>query len=154
MDSHPCYSYVICIQTYLRSIHRFKYLRNTKNHIRGESGIERRSKPLNGDKSEGEHRMSESVVYVGSKPILAYVTAIMTSFSKNPEKVILRARGRAISSAVDAAEVTRTRFLSNLTSEISIGTEEMQGEEGRTRNVSTIEIILRKSPEAIEPSGS
>jgi len=98
--------------------------------------------------------MSESVVYVGSKPILAYVTAIMTSFSKNPEKVILRARGRAISSAVDAAEVTRTRFLSNLTSEISIGTEEMQGEEGRTRNVSTIEIILRKSPEAIEPSGS
>ena len=98
--------------------------------------------------------MSESVVYVGSKPILAYVTAIMTAFSRNPEKVILKARGRAISSAVDAAEVTRTRFLSNLTSEISIGTEEMKGEEGRTRNVSTIEITLRKSPEAIEPSGS
>jgi len=98
--------------------------------------------------------MSESIVYVGSKPILAYVTAIMTSFSRNPEKVILKARGRSISSAVDAAEVTRTRFLSNLTSEISIGTEEMKGEEGRTRNVSTIEIILRKSPEAIEPSGS
>jgi len=90
--------------------------------------------------------MSESVVYVGSKPILAYVTAIMTSFSRNPEKVILKARGRAISSAVDAAEVTRTRFLSDLTYEISIGTEEMQGEEGRTRNVSTIEIILRKAP--------
>jgi len=98
--------------------------------------------------------MSESVVYVGSKPILSYVTAIMTAFGRNPEKVILKARGRAISSAVDAAEVTRTRFLSNLTSEISIGTEEMKGEEGGTRNVSTIEIILRKSPEAIEPSGS
>jgi len=98
--------------------------------------------------------MSESVVYVGSKPILAYVTAIMTSFNNNPEKVILKARGRAISSAVDAAEVTRTRFLSNLTYEISIGTEEMKGEEGRTRNVSTIEITLRKSPEAKKPSGS
>ena len=98
--------------------------------------------------------MSESVVYVGSKPILSYVTAIMTAFGRNPEKVILKARGRAISSAVDAAEVTRTRFLSNLTSEISIGTEEMKGEEGGTRNVSTIEITLRKSPEAIEPSGS
>ena len=98
--------------------------------------------------------MSEEVVYVGSKPILAYVTAIMTSFSRNPEKVILRARGRAISSAVDAAEVTRTRFFSDLTSEISIGTEEMKGEEGRTRNVSTIEITLRKSPEAKKPSGS
>ncbi len=98
--------------------------------------------------------MSESVVYVGSKPILAYVTAIMTAFGRNnPDKVILRARGRAISSAVDAAEVTRNRFLSDLTCEVTIGTEEMKGEEGRTRNVSTIEIILRKSPEAKKPLG-
>jgi len=60
--------------------------------------------------------------------------------------VVLRARGWSISSAVDAAEVTRTRFLSDLTYEVSIGTEEMQGEDGRPRNVSTIEIILRKAP--------
>jgi len=90
--------------------------------------------------------MSESIVYVGSKPILVYVTAIMTAFGRNPETVVVKARGRSISSAVDAAEVTRTRFLSDLTSEISIGTEEMKGEEGGTRNVSTIEIILRKAP--------
>ena len=90
--------------------------------------------------------MSEAIVYVGSKPILAYVTAIMTSFGRNAEEVILKARGRSISSAVDAAEVTRNRFLSDLTYEISIGTEEMQGDEGGTRNVSTIEIILRKAP--------
>ena len=95
--------------------------------------------------------MSESFVYVGSKPILAYVTAILTSFNRNPEKVVLRARGRAISSAVDAAEVTRTRFLSDLTYEVSIGTEEMKGEDGRPRNVSTIEIALRRSPEALNP---
>ena len=98
--------------------------------------------------------MSESIVYIGSKPILAYVTAIMTAFGRNPEKVILKARGRSISTAVDAAEVTRNRFLSDLTYEISIGTEEMQGEDGGPRNVSTIEIILRKSPEAKKPSGS
>ncbi len=90
--------------------------------------------------------MSEDIVYVGSKPILAYVTAIMTSFGRNTEKVILKARGRSISTAVDAAEVTRTRFLSELTSEINIGTEQMKGEEGGTRNVSTIEIVLRKAP--------
>jgi len=90
--------------------------------------------------------MSESIVYVGSKPILAYVTAIMTAFGGNPEKVILKARGRSISTAVDAAEVTRNRFLSDLTYEISIGTEEMRSEEGGNRNVSTIEIILRKAP--------
>ena len=98
--------------------------------------------------------MSTETVYVGNKPILAYVTAILTSFNNNPDKVILKARGRSISSAVDAAEVTKHRFLSDLTSEINIGTEEMQGEDGGPRNVSTIEIILRRSPEAIEPSGS
>ncbi|MBU0777770.1 DNA-binding protein Alba [Patescibacteria group bacterium] len=94
--------------------------------------------------------MSEQIVYVGSKPILAYVTAIMTSFNNNPEKVILKARGRSISSAVDAAEVTRNRFLSDLTSEISIGTEEMQGADGGPRNVSTIEIILRRNKDKPE----
>ncbi|GAH88256.1 unnamed protein product, partial [marine sediment metagenome] len=51
--------------------------------------------------------MEESIVYVGSKPILAYVTAIMTAFGGNPEKVIVKARGRSISTAVDAAEVTK-----------------------------------------------
>ncbi len=90
--------------------------------------------------------MSESIVYIGSKPILVYVTAIMTAFGRNPEKVIIKARGRSISSAVDAVEVTRNRFLSNITSEVSIGTEVMKGDEGGTRNVSTIEIILRKAP--------
>ncbi len=95
----------------------------------------------------------ENVVYIGSKPILAYVTAIMTAFSRNPE-VVVKARGRSISTAVDAAEVTRTRFLSELTSEVTIGTEEMKGEDERPRNVSTIEIIMRKSPEAKKPSGS
>ncbi len=87
----------------------------------------------------------DNVVYVGSKPILVYVTAIMTSFSRNPE-VVVKARGRSISSAVDAVEVTRNRFLSDITSEVSIGTEQMKGDEGGTRNVSTIEIILRKAP--------
>ena len=90
--------------------------------------------------------MSESIVYVGSKPILAYVTAIMTCFGRNAKEVVLRARGRSISTAVDAAEVTRNRFLSDLTYEISIGTEEMQGDDGGTRNVSTSEINMRKAP--------
>ncbi len=90
--------------------------------------------------------MSESIVYIGSKPILVYVTAIMTAFGRNPDKVIVKARGRSISSSVDAVEVTRNRYLSDITSEITIGTEEMKGDEGGTRNVSTIEIILRKTP--------
>ncbi len=96
--------------------------------------------------------MSENIVYVGSKPIMNYVTAILSSFRDNPEGVVVKARGRAISTAVDAAEVTRTRFMNELTPTVTIGTEQMPGvEEGSTRGVSFIEIILRKSPEAKTP---
>ena len=98
-------------------------------------------------------RMSQKVVYVGSKPIMNYVTAILTSFKDNPEQVIVKARGRAISTAVDAAEVTRHRFMTDLTPTVTIGTEQLPAEGRGTRNVSFIEIVLSKSPEAEEPRG-
>jgi len=57
----------------------------------------------------------------------------------------LKARGRAISTAVDVAEVTRTRFMEGLKVEkIEIGTEELESAEGGTRNVSSITITLKK----------
>lgn len=90
------------------------------------------------------HRMEDNIVYVGSKPMMAYVMAVMTSLNRNPEGVVIKARGRAISNAVDVAEVTRNRFLTGLTCEVSIGTEELKGEDGRPRNVSTISITLSK----------
>ena len=96
--------------------------------------------------------MKENTVYVGSKPPMIYAMAIMSSL-KDSEEVILRARGRAISNAVDAAEITRNRFLSDIKCDISIGTEQLEGEDGRPRNVSTIEITMSKSHEAKKPSG-
>jgi len=95
--------------------------------------------------------MSEQIIYIGRKPILNYVTAILTCFHRDPEKVIVKARGRSISTAVDAVEVTRNRFLPDLKPEVSIGTEEIQSEDGGTKNVSTMEITLSKSPEALNP---
>jgi len=97
--------------------------------------------------------MSQNVVYVGSKPIMNYVTAILTSFKDNPEGVVIKARGRAISTAVDAAEVTRTRFMNDLTPTVNIGTEQLPGEGGSTRNVSFIEITLTKAPRPPNPWG-
>jgi DNA-binding protein len=93
------------------------------------------------------------VVYIGKKPVMSYVLAALTSLQqKGSSEVILKARGRAISIAVDTAEVTRNRFLSELSSEVSIGTEELPREGGGTRNVSTMEIVLKKSAKAEEPS--
>ncbi|MCK4582725.1 DNA-binding protein Alba [Candidatus Bathyarchaeota archaeon] len=90
---------------------------------------------------------NENIIYVGRKPVMNYVLAVMNCFNQRGlDEVILRARGRAISTAVDTAEVTRNRFLSDLTCSVSIGTEQLPREEGGTRNVSTMEITLTKSP--------
>ena len=87
----------------------------------------------------------ENVVYIGSKPVMNYCLAVLTSLKDEGNRVTLKARGRAISTAVDAAEVTRNRFMKNLTVEnIEIGTEELESPEGRMRNVSTITIVLKK----------
>lgn len=49
-------------------------------------------------------------IYIGSKPVLNYVTALMTAFQKDPIVNVL-ARGRAISSAVDVVEVCKRSFV-------------------------------------------
>jgi DNA-binding protein len=87
----------------------------------------------------------ENVVYIGSKPVLNYCLAVLSSLQRSSDTVTLKARGRAISTAVDVAEVTKNRFLEDLAVEnIEIGTEELESSEGQVRNVSTISIVLKK----------
>ena len=87
-----------------------------------------------------------AIVFIGSKTPMDYVLAVMTRLSANDSKeVTLKARGRAIATAVDVAEITRSRFMKDLkVSRIAIGTEEMPAREGenRARMVSTMEITL------------
>jgi DNA-binding protein len=88
-----------------------------------------------------------NVVYVGNKPPMNYVMAVITAFNMGDgTNVILKARGRAISTAVDVAEITRHRFFKETKVDaISIGTEEIAPREGgNPRNVSTMEISLTK----------
>ncbi|MDQ1262009.1 MAG: archaea-specific DNA-binding protein [Euryarchaeota archaeon] len=84
------------------------------------------------------------VVFVGNKPVMNYVLAVVTQFNNGAKDVRIMARGQAISRAVDVAEVSRSRFLSDVTVKgISISTEILNTERGET-NVSAIEIILGK----------
>ena len=86
-----------------------------------------------------------NTIYVGTKPAMSYVLAVVTQFnSSDAKEVTLKARGQAITTAVDTAEIVRRKFLKELkTGKIAIGTEEMQREDGM-KNVSTIEIKLRR----------
>ena len=85
-----------------------------------------------------------NVVYVGNKPVMNYVLAIVKEFNNGANEVVIKARGKAISRAVDAAEVSRNRFLTDKKiNGITIGTEKMVSENGAL-NVSIIEIVLGK----------
>jgi len=87
---------------------------------------------------------AENTVFIGIKPVMNYVLAVITQFNEGAGDVTLKARGKAISRAVDVAEIVRNRFLQGLAvRDIKIGTEEIQAESG-TINVSTIEIMLGK----------
>jgi archaea-specific DNA-binding protein len=90
---------------------------------------------------------SNDVVFVGNKPPMSYVLALITAFSSGQNEITLKARGQAITTAVDVAEITRSRFIKDIkVSKIAIGTAEMPPREGenRSRMVSTIEISLAK----------
>jgi DNA-binding protein len=88
------------------------------------------------------------VVFVGNKPPMSYVMAVMTALSSGATtEITLKARGRAITTAVDVAEITSNRFMKDLAvTAVGIGTEELPAREGdnRSRNVSIIEIKLAK----------
>jgi DNA-binding protein len=97
------------------------------------------------EKTEKKKIDTESnIIYVGNKPPMNYVTAIMALMNSGSfTEVLIKARGNAISRAVDAAEITRNRFMTNLeVKKIDIGTEAVTNEDGRKSNVSSIEICL------------
>ena len=90
-----------------------------------------------------------SPIFIGAKPPMNYVLAIVSQFSGGSADVVLKARGHAISRAVDVAEIVRGRFVEDAyVRDIRIGTERIAGDRGRMSNVSSIEIVLTKDPAA------
>ncbi|MCI4408886.1 MAG: DNA-binding protein Alba [Thermofilum sp.] len=89
--------------------------------------------------------VTEGSVLVGNKNVMNYVLAAVIQFNQGAKKVLVKARGRAISRAVDVAEIVRSRFLKGEVdvSSIKIGSETV-GEGDKKRTISTIEILLEK----------
>ncbi len=84
----------------------------------------------------------DNTVFVGNKPVMNYVLAVVTQFNNGADEVSIKARGRAISRAVDTAEISLNKFLDNVEKKnIATSTEVIDTDSGRT-NVSSIEIIL------------
>ncbi|MET1102275.1 MAG: DNA-binding protein Alba [Pyrodictiaceae archaeon] len=90
-----------------------------------------------------------NVVLVGKKPVMNYVLATLTLLNQDVKEVVIKARGRAISKAVDTVEIVRKRFLKGRVDikDIKIDSQVVQSPDGRQSRVSTIEIVLEKKEE-------
>ena len=87
----------------------------------------------------------DNVVFVGTKPPMNYVLAVVTQVQAGAKEVSIKARGKAISRAVDVAEIVRNRFIEDMTvKNIEIGTEKIKTDTGDEINVSSINIVLTK----------
>ncbi len=91
------------------------------------------------------NEVKDSVILIGKKNTKSYVLAVITLLNQGVQKITLKARGKAISTAVDVAEMVRNKFAKDLKVEdIKISTEELKNEDGSSVRVSAIEIILNK----------
>ncbi|RDD53868.1 MAG: DNA-binding protein Alba [Candidatus Korarchaeota archaeon NZ13-K] len=86
----------------------------------------------------------EGVVFVGKKPAINYVMATTLQINRGVKKIVLKARGRSISRAVDVAEITRLKYFPGKLkiTDLRTGTEEIIDENGSRRDISVIEIEM------------
>ena len=100
----------------------------------------------NTQKPPSRGNIPSNTVLIGQKPLMSYATAIVMQINSGTKELSVKARGRVISKAVDVVEVCRRRFFDGKLAirDVSIGTEVL-GEEGQSRNVSTIEIKITKN---------
>jgi len=90
----------------------------------------------------------DNTIFIGNKSFMNYVTAVVMQFTtKNADEVVVKARGKFISRAVDVAEIATKRFLENSAKvkEVKVDSEDFQNKEGKDVRVSIIEIVLTKA---------
>jgi len=91
---------------------------------------------------------ARDTVYIGKKPLMAYVTSTLIQLTSLPA-VNIKARGLSISRAVDVAQIIsrKTENAGYSIGNISIGSESLESKDGKARNVSTIEIEVKRNAE-------
>ena len=99
-------------------------------------------------KSFKKIKKSSDVLFIGKKPLMAYVTSTLIQLANVPS-VNIKARGLSIGRAVDVAQIVarKTENAGYSIGNIKIDSESLESEDGRTRNVSTIEIEVKRNAE-------
>ncbi len=126
---------------------------NTPSHANSEHEEGKTSHHGHRGDTRGQNRSSHSsetrppldTIYVGKKPPMTYVLAVVTQLNQGSNHVNLKARGRAISSAVDISQIVKHKFIPDL--KITLGdvtTEDLASEDGSMRRVSSLTLVLSK----------
>lgn len=92
-------------------------------------------------------RENDHSVFIGGKPFMNYVTGVVMQFTThNTSEVVIKARGKYISKAVDVCEVVSKRFLENQVElkDVKIDSAEFKNKDGKDVRVSSIELQLVK----------
>lgn len=96
--------------------------------------------------------VDDNFIYIGKKPLMSYVLAALRQISGDDGTIVIKARGKNISHAVDVAEILRNQFVTTATvDEIDISTERLTSDDGRESNVSSIEIFMSVPGDVVEP---
>lgn len=89
--------------------------------------------------------VDDNIIFIGKKPLMSYVLAALRQINGHDGTVVIKARGKAISRAVDVAEILRHQFVPDASvDDIMISTERLRSEEGKESNVSSIEIFMSR----------
>ena len=87
-----------------------------------------------------------NIIFVGTKPIMTYVSATLTQLSTRPS-VTIKARGKRITQAVDVSQMIMKRMdsVGYEISDVRISSDSLTSQDGKQRNVSTMEIDISKN---------
>jgi archaea-specific DNA-binding protein len=99
--------------------------------------------------AQGSNESKQSMrnaIFIGKKPLMTYVTATLVQLANEPT-VVIKARGKSITRAVDVAQIIVKRMdtLGYKIGPVKVGTETVSSEDGKTRNVSTIEVSISRA---------
>ena len=92
-----------------------------------------------------EEKPTRKLILVGVKPLVTYVNSTLTQLSTLPT-VTIKARGKRITQAVDVSQfiMKRMHSIGYRISDVRISSDALESRDGKTRNVSTIEIDISK----------
>ena len=87
-----------------------------------------------------------NIIFVGTKPIMTYVSATLTQLSTRTT-VTIKARGKRITQAVDVSQmiIKRMNSVGYVISDVRISSDSLTSQDGKQRNVSTMEIDISKN---------